>query len=218
MFAAINAASLGADVTLFEPNARLGKKLAITGKGRCNVTNRCSLDEFLSNVPANPKFLYSALSSFSPEDTISFFEGRGVPLKVERGNRVFPVSDKAGDIVRILADACRSDVTVINEKVTAVNIDNGSVCGLSTKSKDYSFDAVILATGGKSYPLTGSDGSGYSIAAALGHTVVPPFPALVPMEAYGSLCRRLQGLSLKNVSVRFVHKDSGKTLYEDLIK
>ncbi len=215
MFAAIHASELGADVTLFEPNSRLGKKLAITGKGRCNVTNRCSLDEFLANVPANPKFLYSALSTFSPEDTMSFFEGRGVPLKVERGNRVFPVSDKAGDIVRVLADACRSLVTVVNEKVSSVNIDNDSVCGLSTKSKEYSFDAVILATGGRSYPLTGSDGNGYSIASALGHTVVPPFPALVPMETYGSLCRRLQGLSLKNVSVRFVQKDSGKTLYED---
>lgn len=215
MFAAINLANYGLKVTLFERNPRLGKKLAITGKGRCNITNNCSRDEFLSNVPTNPKFLFGALSAFTPQDTIDFFESHGVPVKTERGNRVFPTSDKAIDVVRALSNECNDNVRVVHEKVTAIVCENGKVVGVKTADGITAFDAVILATGGKSYPLTGSDGNGYELARAVGHTIVKPTPSLVPIEAYGSLCKRLQGLSLKNVGIRFIEKQTGKCLYED---
>ncbi len=215
MQAAIFLAAYGVNVTVFERNARLGRKLGITGKGRCNITNNCSIDTFLANVPNNPKFLYTALSMFSPEDTMSFFESRGVMLKTERGNRVFPVSDKAGDIVRVLAEETRSCAEVINAKVEHLLVENNRIKGLIADGRDYLFDAVILATGGKSYPLTGSDGLGYKLAAEAGHTIVTPMPSLVPIEAYGNLCKRLQGLSLRNVAIKFREKTSGKLLYED---
>lgn len=215
MFAAINLAERGLNVTLYERNPRLGKKLAITGKGRCNITNNCTRDEFLSNVPTNPKFLFGALSAFTPQDTIDFFESHNVPVKTERGNRVFPVSDKAIDVVRALSNECNDKVNVVHERVEAILSEEGRVVGVKTQSGERRFDAVLLATGGKSYPLTGSDGNGYALARALGHTVVKPLPSLVPLEAYGSLCKRLQGLSLKNVGIRFIDKQTGKILYED---
>lgn len=217
MFAAINSAMLGNSVTLIEQNSRLGKKLSITGKGRCNVTNNCDLQAFLSNVPTNPKFLYTALTSFSTSDTISFFEECGVPLKTERGDRVFPESDKASDIVRALESKCRSLCSkIVKAKVASLTVENGKVKEVKcTDGNILACDFVILATGGLSYPLTGSDGSGYALATRCGHTLVEPKASLVPIEAYGGLCKRLQGLSLKNVSIKFKERNTSKILYTD---
>ena len=178
--AAITAAELGADVVLFERNDTIGKKLRITGKGRCNVTNDCTTPEFMQNVPTNPKFLYAALSRFEPSDTMSFFEDAGVPLKVERGRRVFPVSDKAGDIVHALNTRLRSaGVRVINRRVSDISVTDGAVDGVIYSDGKMSAGAVIVCTGGKSYPLTGSDGDGYRFAKTCGHTVTPLLPSLV---------------------------------------
>ena len=216
MMAAIHAAYMGAEVTLFEKNDRLGKKLRITGKGRCNVTNDSSTEEFLQNVPTNPRFLYAALNRFSTSDTMDFFEGCGVPLKVERGKRVFPQSDKASDIVRALADRMKEcEVRVVTDKITDIEIVDGAVRGLVAGDKKYTADAVIVCTGGKSYSMTGSDGDGYRFARRAGHTVTDLKPSLVPIVCEGKLCPRMQGLSLKNVSMKIVRRDSGKTVYED---
>ncbi|MBQ9760248.1 MAG: NAD(P)/FAD-dependent oxidoreductase [Clostridia bacterium] len=216
MMAAITAAESGACVYLFERNNRTGKKLRITGKGRCNVTNDCDLNTFLSNVPSNPRFLYAALSRFSTADTKDFFEGLGVPLKTERGNRVFPVSDRAGDIVEALNRKCRAvGVQTVFRRVQSLAMENGAVCGVKTSDGVIRADAVILCTGGKSYPMTGSDGDGYRFAEALGHTVTPLSPSLVPITAEGKLCASMQGLSLRNVSLRIKRCDTGKTVYED---
>ena len=160
MMAAIHASLMGADVTLFEKNARLGRKLGITGKGRCNVTNDCQTQEFMSTVPTNAKFLFAALNRFSTRDTMDFFESAGVPLKTERGKRVFPQSDKAQDIVRALSDKCREyGVTVINERVASLIIEHGSARGVVTDKGEYQSDAVIVCTGGMSYTGTGSEGA-----------------------------------------------------------
>ena len=211
MMAAGTASSLGADVTLYEHTDRLGKKLAITGKGRCNVTNACTTEEFLANVPHNPRFLYAALSAFSPEDTVRFFEGLGVRLKTERGNRVFPESDSARDIVLAMTEYV-GGVRKRYENVRSVrHEENGTYTVLAKEEETY--DAVILATGGRSYPLTGSDGSVYRIARKLGHTVTPLFPSLVPLESPDPVCSELQGLSLKNVGIRIT--EDGRTVYED---
>ncbi len=217
MMAAISAAEYGADVLLCERNDRLGKKLRITGKGRCNVTNDCDLNTFLSNVPTNPRFLYAALSGFSTADTMSFFEDLGVPLKTERGRRVFPVSDRAGDVVAALERKCREmGVTLLNRRVQRLLIENGRACGVVLgENREEHADAVILCTGGKSYPLTGSDGDGFRFAEMVGHRVEPAKPSLVPLVARGRFCALLQGLSLKNVSLRIVQVETGKTVYED---
>ena len=216
MMAAIHAAYCDAEVLMFEKNDRLGKKLRITGKGRCNVTNDCSTNEFLTNVPTNPRFLYAALNRFSTSDTMGFFEGCGVPLKVERGKRVFPVSDKAIDIVNALADRCRDcGVKVLHDKITAISVEDGRAVAVMAGDKRYPCDSVIVCTGGRSYPNTGSDGDGYRIARQAGHTVTELRPSLVPIVAAGKLCGRMQGLSLKNVSLRIVERDGGKVIYED---
>ena len=216
MMAAIHAAYGGAEVLLFEKNDRLGRKLRITGKGRCNVTNDCSTNEFLTNVPTNPRFLYTALNRFSTSDTIDFFEGCGVPLKTERGRRVFPVSDKAADIVNALTDRCRDcGVRVVYSKVTSIDIEDGKVVGLRTSSGEYQCDKVIICTGGRSYSGTGSDGDGYRFASEAGHTVTALRPSLVPIVADTNLCARMQGLSLKNVALKIVRTDNGKAVYED---
>ena len=216
LLAAISAAENGADVILFEKNDRCGKKLRITGKGRCNVTNDCSNEEFLQNVPTNPRFLYSALNCFSTQDTKDFFEGEGVPLKTERGKRVFPVSDKAEDIVKALISACRSrGVDIRNEKVLSLVVEQETVKGIVTSRKEYTADAVIICTGGKSYTRTGSDGDGYKFAKAAGHTVTPLLPSLVPIVCAGKLCPSLQGLSLKNVTLTIFDKALGKEVYSD---
>ena len=216
MMAAIHAAYMGAEVTLYEKNDRLGKKLRITGKGRCNVTNDSGTEEFLQNVPTNPRFLYAALNRFSTADTQDFFEGCGVPLKVERGKRVFPVSDKASDIVRALADRMKDcEVKVVTDKITDIDIEDGRAVGVVAGDKKYPADAVIVCTGGKSYTMTGSDGDGYKFARRAGHTVTQLKPSLVPIVCEGKLCPRMQGLSLKNVAMKVVRKDNGKCVYED---
>ena len=215
MMAAIFAARAGGDVTLFERNDRLGKKLRITGKGRCNVTNNCDLQEFLSNVPVNSRFLYAALNRFGTEDTMAFFEDAGVPLKTERGKRVFPVSDKAEDIVSAMKEQCRrAGVRIIYERVRGLRIEDGVIKGVFA-DRVYDFDAVILCTGGKSYPRTGSDGDGYEFARRAGHTVTKILPSLVPIVEDGRLCASMQGLSLKNVQLTVVEKSSGKAIYRD---
>ncbi len=211
MMAAGTALCYGASVTIFESTGRLGKKLAITGKGRCNVTNACNVQQFLENVTKNERFLYAALNSFDTDSTQSFFEGLGVELKTERGKRVFPASDKAKDIVDALVSYC-SMADIIYHKVKAVKaLEDGKFSVIA--DKEYIFDSVIIATGGKSYPLTGSDGSGYKLAMRLGHTVTELVPSLIPIESGDELCPRLQGLSLKNVSIKIKH--DGKVVYED---
>lgn len=211
LMAAGRAAELGARVTLFEHMPKTALKLGITGKGRCNVTNNCTEEEFLSEVVSNPRFLYSAIHRFSPTDTISFFETHGVPLKTERGRRVFPVSDKASDIVRALRDYA-GGARVIHEKVTHLTAEGGCITGVTT-DRDYPFDAVILATGGASYPRTGSDGSGYRLATALGHSMTPLIPSLVPLSSNDPICPALQGVSLRNIGVEI--RSRGKTVYRD---
>lgn len=214
LMAAAEAASLPCDVTLFERNEKFGRKLGITGKGRCNVTNACGIPEFLENVPTNPRFLYAALHAFSPADTMAFFEQHGVSLKVERGNRVFPVSDRAADIVNALRHAMRC--RTVHERVTEILQKDGAVTGVRTVAGAvYPFDRVIVATGGKSYPVTGSDGDGYRFAEALGLRVIKPVPSLCPMETEEDFCRELMGLSLRNVAIRFFDRESGKCVYSD---
>lgn len=216
MMAAIHASYMDAEVLMFEKNDRLGKKLRITGKGRCNVTNDCPTNEFLNNVPTNPRFLYAALNRFSTSDTMDFFEGCGVPLKVERGRRVFPVSDKAADIVKAMSDRCRDvGVKTVYDKITAIDIENGQIKAVVAGGKRIPCDSVIVCTGGKSYPGTGSDGDGYRFARQAGHTVTELRPSLVPIVAGGNLCGKMQGLSLKNVSLRIVRRDNDKAIYED---
>lgn len=216
MMAAITAAEQGAEVTLFERNDRMGKKLRITGKGRCNLTNDCELNEFLQNVPTNPRFLYTALTRFSTADTKAFFEGLGVPLKTERGKRVFPVSDKAGDIVAALDRQCRAlGVHILHERVQTVLIEDGVAVGVKTANATYRSDSVIVCTGGRSYAQTGSDGDGYRFAKEAGHTVTAIAPSLVPLVSDGKLCATMQGLSLKNVALRIVDAATQKTVYSD---
>ena len=216
MMAAITAAEAGADVTLFERNDRVGKKLRITGKGRCNVTNNCDNNEFLSNVPTNPRFLYASLSRFSTADTMAFFEDAGVPLKTERGKRVFPISDRAADIVSAMERRCReAGVTLVHRRVRGLIIEDSAVVGLKYGDDEENFDAVIVCTGGRSYSMTGSDGDGYRFATEAGHTVTSLHPSLVPLVAEGKLCASLQGLSLKNVSLTIKMAESGKVVYED---
>ena len=212
MMAAGTASLYGADVTIFENTDRLGKKLAITGKGRCNVTNNCTTEQFLENVTKNPRFLYAALNALSTSETISFFEGLGVELKTERGKRVYPATDKAKDIVDAMR-AYASSASVIYHKVRSIRpIDGGGFTVIA--DKEYSFDSVIIATGGKSYPLTGSDGSGYRLAIKLGHTVTELIPSLIPIESPSDYCKRMQGLSLKNVGIK-IKDANGKLIYED---
>ena len=216
MMAALTAARSGAEVVLLERNGICGKKLKITGKGRCNVTNDCTLEEFLQNVPTNPRFLYSALNRFSTADTKDFFEGEGVPLKTERGRRVFPVSDKAEDIVFALVNACRREgVKTVGARVRSLIIEDGAVKGVRSEAGEYFADAVIIATGGKSYPRTGSDGDGYELARSVGHSVTKILPSLVPIVSDSKICPSLQGLSLRNVSLTVINKQSGKKVYED---
>ena len=215
MFAAITAAQNGASVLLLERNDRLGKKLLITGKGRCNVTNRCTSQEILQNIPRNSRFLYSAMSAFAPDDIMAFLEKNGCPLKTERGNRVFPVSDRSVSVLDALEQAMRqAGVTVKKGRVRTILTENGRVWGVQTEQEILRSDWVILATGGVSYPATGSTGDGYEMARALGHTVIPPEGSLVPLETAGDDCRQMQGLSLRNVAVKLVN-EKGKVLYKD---
>jgi len=217
MLAAGTIATRGCDVTLFERNSLLGKKLGITGKGRCNLTNDCSPETFMKNVTTNGKFMFSAINRFSPRDTMEFFENLGVPLKVERGNRVFPVSDKAVDIVMAMKKfVLSSGAKIVHERVRSLVSGGGRIVRIETDRQAYtSFDDVILCTGGLSYPLTGSSGDGFEIARALGHAVTPPTPSLVGLESDDTLCRDAQGLSLKNVGVKVIDTAKNKAIYED---
>ncbi len=215
MFAAITAAQNGSQVLLLEKNSRLGKKLLITGKGRCNVTNNCSAQEVLQNTPRNGRFLFSAMAAFPPEKTISFFETNGCPLKTERGNRVFPLSDRSQSVLDCLQDMLRRlPVVVREETVREILTQDGHVTGVRTNKANYTASWVILATGGISYPATGSTGDGYAMAQALGHTIVPQEGNLVPLESGDADCAEMQGLSLRNVGVKLVDARN-KTLYQD---
>lgn len=215
MFAAITAAGLGCRVALVERGERLGKKLLITGKGRCNVTNACTAQEVLENTPRNSRFLYSAMTAFPPEKIMAFFEDHGCPLKTERGNRVFPVSDKSSSILHCLTEQLRRQgVTVVTGRVKEILTREGRAVGAALEEETLESDWVILATGGLSYPATGSTGDGYAMVQALGHKIVPGVGSLVPLEIAGEDCPRMQGLSLRNVGVKLVNA-KGKTLYKD---
>ncbi len=216
LMAAIHAARMGAAVTVLERNDRCCRKLGITGKGRCNVTNHCTREEFFANITGDPRFLYSAWNRFDSAATEAFFESEGVPLKVERGNRVFPVSDKARDIVDALVrTAHREGVRVVHARAERLDVKDGRLCGVIADDKQYAAGTVILATGGASYPLTGSTGDGYRMAREVGHTVVPPTPSLVPLVEDGRFCASVQGLSLRNVRLTARDKTSGKTVFEE---
>ena len=215
MMSAITAARSGSRVLLLERNGRLGKKLLITGKGRCNVTNDCSAQEVLQNVPRNGRFLYSAMTAFPPEQAKAFFEENGCPLKTERGNRVFPQSDKAQSVLTSLERSMReAGVEIRGERAVHILTRENRVSGVQTENGSFAADWVILATGGVSYPATGSTGDGYAMAKELGHTVVEPVGNLVPLEIAGDDCPDMQGLSLRNVGVRLLN-DKGKVLYQD---
>ena len=213
MFAAITAAKRGKSVLLLERNDRLGKKLLITGKGRCNVTNDCDSAEILQNIPRNGRFLYSAMTEFPPRRIMDFFEDAGCPLKTERGTRVFPVSDKSQSVLDALQKEMRKlNVTVRTARAKTVLTDEQGVCSVQTDRGTFGCRNVILATGGLSYPTTGCTGDGYAMAQALGHTVIEPQGSLVPLETFGPDCPDMQGLSLRNVAVKLVNA-KGKVLY-----
>lgn len=207
-----------AEITVIEKNDRPARKLMITGKGRCNVTNNCGVDTLIANVPKNGKFLFSAFSGFDSNDTMRLFESLGVPLKTERGNRVFPVSDKALDIVDALVGAVKkSGVRLVRGKAQKIIVSDGAVTGVKTEDGEiYPADSVILATGGMSYPLTGSTGDGYKMAAALSHTVTELKPSLVPLTVHEGFCSRLAGLTLKNVTLSVFEEGKKKPVFSEL--
>lgn len=210
------AAQYGASVTIIEKNQRVGRKILITGKGRCNITNNCDEQTFIQNVPVNGRFLYSAINSFNSQDVMSFFENLGLKLKTERGNRVFPQSDRAMDVV----DTLYSFVTdngckIVNDSVKELIIENGEVIGVKTENDTFYADSVIVCSGGKSYPLTGSTGDGYILAKQAGHTIIDLKPSLVPLESKNPDCKAMQGLSLKNVSLKIINTQNNKVVYSD---
>ena len=216
--AAVTAAKNGGKVVLLERNEKVGRKIMITGKGRCNVTNDCAdLNALISAVPINGRFLYSAFSRFMPADTMNFFESQRVPLKTERGNRVFPESDRASDIVDALFFAAKhAGVDIVTGRAKELIIESGKVSGAILYSDERIYaDRVIVATGGRSYPQTGSTGDGYELARQAGHTVTQIKPSLVPLEAHEGFCSRLQGLSLRNVSITVEDMKTGKHIYSD---
>lgn len=215
MLAAGFAAQSGAKVVLLEKNDRLGKKLAITGKGRCNVTNQCSPDDVMKNTMRNGRFLFSALNGFSPEAAMEFFERYGCPLKVERGNRVFPQSDRSASVIDALRRFLQEQkVEIYREKVESLLVEDGRIRGVKTDKGIHHCRSVIVCTGGCSYPLTGSDGDGYRMVQEAGHTILEPRGSLVPLEEDGNWCAQMQGLSLRNVSVKLINQKR-KTVFED---
>lgn len=216
MTAAGFAASYGAEVCVLERNPHPGKKLNITGKGRCNVTNSCDMDTLMNNIPGDGRFLYSAFSAFTPEDVVDFFQRLGVELKVERGGRVFPVSDRARDITEALQRfMAEQGVKFANGRAEEIIVNDGAVCGVRAGGRVHECDAVILATGGMSYPLTGSTGDGYRMAEKLGHEIVSPSASLVPLVAEPELCKRMQGLTLKNVVLKLFNSND-RLLFSEL--
>lgn len=214
--ACMAAGRYGKSVLLLERNPRLGRKLLITGKGRCNITNNCDINALIANIPRNPRFLYSAFHNFSPEDAISFFEDLGVPVKTERGNRVFPQSDRAADVANALErEMRRLKVEVRTERVLKLLLDGNHITGVQCESgAEYFSPSVLIATGGKSYPLTGSTGDGYELAKQAGHSIIPPVPSLIPILTEEADVKEMQGLSLKNVTLT-VSKE-GKPVYSEL--
>ncbi len=215
LIAAHTAAENGAEVTLFEKNEKCGKKIYITGKGRCNVTNDCEPQEYLTHVVNGAKFLTGAIYAFPPRSLMEYLESGGLRLKTERGNRVFPVSDKASDVTKCLENYCRhAGVTIrFGTKVLGLDILNSTMRGIITQDGLELFDKVIVCTGGKSYPSTGSDGDGYKFAAEAGHTVIQPVPSLCGVNLKGDYFKEMQGLSLKNVSLKVY---CGKKLVKEL--
>ena len=220
MMCAYNAAQRGMSVVLVDPNRQLGRKVRITGKGRCNVTNNCDIKEFMRNIPGDGRFLYSALNRFSPADTIAFFESHGLPQKTERGTRVFHVSDNANDVAGLMARLCeRSGVTLIRSTAKKILTEGGAVSAVVTEEGTIACRAAAVCTGGLSYPLTGSNGAGYRFARELGHTVTETRPSLVPLESEDDCCAQMQGFSLKNVTLsafedeRLIYKELGEMLF-----
>lgn len=215
LMAAGTAAYYGANVTLLEKNNRTGRKILVTGKGRCNITNNCDIDTFISNVPTNPRFLYSAINNFDCQDTIEFFKDLGLETKTERGNRVFPVSDRAMDVADTLATFVKyNGVKIVESTAKVILTSEGKVNGvLDTNGNKYDADCVILATGGMSYPGTGSTGDGYRLAKTVGHTVTEIKPSLVGLVSDDDFCKELQGLSLKNVELTAFEND--KEIYSE---
>lgn len=215
MMCSLIAAQRGLDVILLEPNKTLGRKLRITGKGRCNVTNNCDIKDFLTNIPGDGRFLYSALNRLSPRETMQFFENLGLPLKTERGNRVFPVSDNANDVAGTLAHNLeRSGVRHVRESARRILTEDGVVCGVETDAGVTACRAAVICTGGLSYPRTGSTGAGYKMARELGHSINPCRPSLVPLESDDDYCAQMQGFALKNVTVSAYEDD--KLIFREL--
>ncbi len=217
LMAAGTSSHMNVETVVLERNERPARKLMITGKGRCNVTNNCSsLQELISNVPRNGRFLFGAFSRFMPSDVIDFFEGRGVELKTERGNRVFPVSDNAVDIVDALAGYAKERARFLTGRATKLIVENDAVKGVETESGEVIFaDKIIIATGGLSYPGTGSTGDGYELAKQAGHKITELVPSLVPLEIHEGFCSDLMGLSLRNTAIKVVDTENGKTVYTD---
>ncbi len=220
IMAAITAANNNSDyqITVFDKNEKIGRKLLITGKGRCNLTNNCDIDTLLCNIPKNPRFLYSAFNAFTPTDLMDFFEKAGVPLKTERGNRVFPVSDKAVDIVDALFKiAKQKNIKIVNKAVTEILFDGDVVKGvLLENGEEFSADSILIATGGASYPLTGSTGDGYRFAEKTGHTVTELKPSLIPLVCHEGFCSCLSGLSLKNVTFSVFENGKKKPVFKEM--
>ena len=217
MMAAGAAAEVGAETIIVEKNQRVGRKLAITGKGRCNITNFCDNDTFIAHLTANPRFMYSAINRFSCYDTVAFFEERGLATKVERGNRVFPESDKAMDVVDTLFDyVTGSGVEIIHDEVKGLIIEDAAVKGVRLSDREMFADAVIVTCGGMSYRATGSTGDGYTFAKAAGHTITPLLPSLVPLVSSDKDIPALQGLSLKNVRLSVSDNRTDKVIYSDM--
>ena len=215
MMCAATAADRGLKVILLDPNRQLGRKLRITGKGRCNLTNNCEIKTFMQNIPGDGRFLFSALNRLSPADTMALFESRGLELKTERGNRVFPVSDNANDVAGTMARWCaRSDVAALRCKAKKVVVENGAVTGVETEKGLIPCRAAAICTGGLSYPLTGSTGDGLRFAQALGHSITPPRASLVPLESPDAYCAEMQGFSLRNVVLSAYEED--KLIYKEL--
>ena len=220
MMCAYTAAERGLSVTLLDPNNQLGRKVRITGKGRCNVTNNCDIKTFMANIPGDARFLYSALNRLSPSDTIDFFESHGLPLKTERGNRVFPVSDNANDVAGLMVQLCRrSGVKVIQTTAKDIVVENGCVTAVKTQQGEIPCRAAAVCTGGLSYPLTGCKGAGLKFAKSFGHTIIPTRPSLVPLESEDDYCAQMQGFSLKNVCLsayednKLIFKELGEMLF-----
>lgn len=218
MMAAATSAGLGKSTLILERNDCLGKKLMITGKGRCNVTNNCSADDFISNIISGGRFLHSAYSQFTSGDCMNFFKGLGVELKTERGNRVFPVSDKAFDIVSALENTCRGNGVTIktNIRVKSLIIEDSQVRGVKCDGVSFYSESVLISTGGKSYPKTGSGGDGYILAEAAGHTITELKPSLVPLVSEEKYCSEMMGLSLKNVTLRLYDAKNDKVIFTEM--